>query len=386
MRCAVWAYPWDLIDEGPAQACERLAALGIDEINLATNYHSVEAFLPHNPERRVFFTRASSYFQPQDAYGRLEPVPNETMGEADWVDRIAPAVAESPLGLTSWTVGCHNSRLGMRHRDLTIESPYGDRLVFGLCPSQPAVREYLRTLVTELAGRWPFDRIELETADYFYGTGFGWHHDKFHLRTDTLFEFLFGLCFCEACQAHAADAGIDTDRARAACVDALDALVAGEVAPAETDPKAWVEAHPAVDAYVSARTDRLTALYEELAAASEPADLGYYFGFLGVEDSWMHGMDFDTFPEPLDAVTVVAYESSADAVLERYRTAKRLLPDTPVHVGVLPGEPAVSDRETLVEIVTGLADAGAPRVSFYNYGLLPDRNLEWVGDAIAAAD
>jgi len=57
--------------------------------------------------------------------------------------------------------------------------------------------------------------------------------------------------------------------------------------------------------------------------------------------------------------------------------------DVPVHAGVLPGHPHVDNKETVVDVVDGLAAAGAERVAFYNYGLLPDHTLEWVGAATA---
>lgn len=82
MEFALWAYPWDLLDEGVESVAERFADIGVGEINLATNYHSVQPFLPHNPERKTFFAHASSYFHPdEDRYGQLSPVPNERMGE-----------------------------------------------------------------------------------------------------------------------------------------------------------------------------------------------------------------------------------------------------------------------------------------------------------------
>ena len=51
-------------------------------------------------------------------------------------------------------------------------------------------------------------------------------------------------------------------------------------------------------------------------------------------------------------------------------------------MGVLPGHPAIHDEATVVDVVDGLRAAGVPRVSFYNYGLLPDRSLEWIGSAV----
>ena len=383
MRSALWAYPWDLLDEGVESVARRLTAIGIDEINLATNYHSVQPFLPHNPERQTFFAHASSYFQPDEScYGRLSPVPNEEMGEDDWLATIADELAETDLSLNSWTIGCHNSRLGMANPDLTLESPFGDSLAFGLCPSQPAVQGYLCGLLSDLSARAPFDRIELETFDYFYGTGFGWHHDKYHVELGTLGQFLFGLCFCDECRNHAAEHGVDVDRARESARTGINAIVDGDLPP-DVNVAGWLQMHPALADYVDARTETLTELYADLrSAVGDGTKLGRYAGFFEVEDAWMHGADLDSLSTHLDYHTVIAYESTRRDVVQRVRTADRLTPDIPLHAGVLPGHPEIHDPGTLAAVVDGLADLGVERVSFYNYGLLPETNLDWIGQAL----
>ena len=383
MRSAIWAYPWDLLDEGVVSAAQRLSALGIDEINLATSYHSVQPFLPHNPERRTFFAHASAYFQPEEShYGRLSPVPNGEMGEEDWLATIAGELAATDLTLNSWTIGCHNSRLGMANPDLTLESPYGDSLAFGLCPSQPAVQEYLCGLLSDLSARGLFNRIELETFDYFYGTGFGWHHDKYHVELGTLGQFLFGLCFCDECRDHAARRGVDVNRARASARAGIDAIVDGDLLP-DASVAGWFQTHPSLADYVDARTETLTELYADLqSAAGDNIELGRYAGFFQVEDAWMHGADLDALSTHLDYHTVIAYESTRGDVIQRVRTADRLTSDVPVHAGVLPGHPKIHDSETLADVVDGLANTGVQRVSFYNYGLLPEQNLDWIGQAL----
>lgn len=381
MDFAAWAYPWDLLDEGVESVAERLLAAGVSEVNLATNYHSLQAFLPHNPERRTFFARASAYFQPDDEYGAIEPVPNETMADEDWLATISDRLSDTDLSLNSWTIGCHNSRLGMAHPELTLESPYGDALVFGLCPSNPTVQTYLASLLADLDDRAPFERIELETFDYFYGTGFGWHHDKVHPELGRLGEFLFGLCFCEHCRENAAAQGVAVDRARRTCVETLDAIVAGDLPP-ETDVGGWLFAHRAVRAYAEARMETLEEVFAELAEAVS-ADLGYYLGFFGVEDCWMHGVDPQSLGTHVDYYTVIAYESSPEAAIGRFETAERLVGETPLHAGILPGPPAIESGETVASMVDSLAGAGAERVAFYNYGLLPERCWSWVEDATA---
>jgi hypothetical protein len=378
MEFATWAYPWDLRDEGVDAVSSRLREIGITEVNLATNYHAVQAFSPHDTGRKTHFARASSYFFPDDRYGDLRPTPYEGM-DCDWVESITTKTED--LQLTSWTVGCHNSRLGMAHPELTLTSPYGDNLVFGLCPSNPAVQRYLTSIVGDLASREWFDRIELETFDYFYGTGFGWHHQKIHVELGTLGEFLFGLCFCEHCRKHASTRGVDVEKAREAAVATLDAIVAGDL-PHDTVPEDWLQQHQPVADYVAARQEHLEDLYVDLAAAADGTPLGYYVGTPDPGREWMAGVDLDRLSEYLDYVCLPAYESSRAEVLHAYRSVKRLDPDVPIHVGLLPGHPEIHDAETLSQIVDGLREEGVPRVSFYNYGLLPDRSLDWIDAAI----
>ncbi|WP_254279977.1 hypothetical protein [Haloarcula marina] len=381
MEFATWAYPWDILEEGPETVETRLRDIGIGEVNLATNYHTVQAFAPHNPERRTLFARASSYFETGPAYERLEPVPYEGM-DGDWVADVAGGLSD--LTLTSWTVGCHNSRLGMDNRDCTLESAHGDDLVFGLCPSNPAVQTYLTALVSDLASRDGLDRVELETFDYFYGTGFGWHHQKIHAQLGTLGEFLFGLCFCPHCRSNATAAGVDTERVRTTVAETLDAIVAGEVAH-DRSPEQWLAEHSGVAAYVDVREGTLTSLYAELADAAGSTPLGYYVGAPDPGREWMVGADLDALSAHVDYYCLPAYESTTDEVLAAYDAVEGLV-DVPLHVGLLPGHPAIHDEATVVDIVQALESRDVPRVSFYNYGLLPERSLEWVGTATNAVE
>ena len=378
MEFAIWTYPWDILDEGPQNTVSQLHSIGIGEINLATNYHAVQTFSPRNPNQKMHFAQASSYFQPGDQYEELAPTPHEAM-DGDWVAALTEQMDD--IRVTSWTIGCHNSRLGMANPDVTLESPFGDDLVFGLCPSHPAVQTYLRTLVRDLASREEFDRIELETFDYFYGTGFGWHHQKINAKIGTLGEFLIGLCFCKHCREHAASENIDVTQARGTAVDAINDLIEGRL-PADTVPEQWLHHHPQVRAYIDVRKDTLADLYADLASESGDTQLGYYVGMPEPGREWMAGVDLDRIAHHVDYYCLPAYESSQEAVLNAYEIVDTFTPNIPLHVGLLPGHPAIHDKATLEDIVTGLRRADVPRVSFYNYGLLPERSLDWIEEAI----
>lgn len=380
MDFAIWAYPWDLREDGVDQAIDRLESIGIDEINLATNYHTVHSYSPTSRGRRSFFARASAYFQPGDSYGKLSPIPAEQMDDGDWVSEIAATTSDSEISLNAWAVGCHNSRLGLDHPEYTITSPHGDSLPFGLCPSNPDVQRYLVELVRDLDSRAAFDRIELETFDFFHGSGLGWHHDKVFVELGSLGEFLLGLCFCEDCRSKATEEGVDVDSARDACVETLDAIAANRL-PETIDPLQWLRVHPEVAAYCSVREQTLAELYDQFRAITDE-DLGYYVGMLDIGDEWMFGADLEAIGQSVDYYTVLAYEDSGERAADTVRVADELAPETPIHAGLQPGPPIVDDQGDVQELVDHVIDAGAERISFYNYGPLPERSLEWIADSI----
>ncbi len=388
VNAAIWAHPWDLLDEGPESAFERLLNLGITKVNLATTMHSVQTLNPHNPERKTFFADASAYFQPDaDRYGSIEPDPNETMGEKDWCHRVATAADEIGITLTSWLVPFHSSKQGRRHPEATIESPFGDSLVWGLCPSNPRVQRYGEALVADVATGRGFDGVEMELADYQYGTGYGWHHQEFFTDLGDLGEFLFGLCFCEHCLSNARAAGVDVDAARKAAKTGLEARFDGAIA-ADTDVGGWLTEHPELRMYAEVRRDTLAELFESFANTIAPEPFTYYLkmGGLGddrmsVEHSWKHGLDLERLSEFVNDVTVLAYHSDPTVVRDDVRTTDSLV-DAPVTAGILAGHPIVDSYDQLESQVSAAVSAGASELSFYGYGVVPERNLEWIGTAL----
>lgn len=384
MNYGMWAYPWDLVDEGTDSVAEDLLDMGIDRLYLAANYHTVEAFSPHNPVRKTVFADAGAYFQPEHEYGEIEPIPPSTMGDEDWVATVMDDLEDSALEVNAWVVGCHNSTLGMKFDEYAIESPFGDPLVFGLCPSQPAVQEYLTKLLTEVTQRFSFGDVLMETFHYFHGTGWGWHHDKFHTDIGSLGEFLLGLCFCDECRERAAAEGVDVESARSTCQDTIVKLAEGDL-DSEVEPTEWMEEHPDVDAYSTVRQGTLEEFYRDLNSTVD-ADLGGFVGMLGVDTSWMHGMNLESLREHVDFFTVMSYREEAEDAIDAYETAAQRTDPTPVRAGVLPGHPLIHDGDTVAEHVSGLKAADPDEITFYNYGLLPERNLNWIEQAIGAAE
>ncbi len=381
----MWAYPWDIVDKGPEQAIDELVDIGVDKLYVAANYHTVQGFSPHNPKRNTFFADSGAYFQPEMDYGDLSPAVNPDMEQegADWIQQIADAVEDSPLQLDAWVVGCHNSKLGMNHKEFTLKSPFGDPLVFGLCPSQPAVQKYLTTMLSDL-DRYGFEDMLLETFHYFHGSGWGWHHEKFHTDIGELGEYLLGLCFCDECQSNAVDAGVDVEAARDRSKETIMQLAEGEI-DADITPADWIENNEAVKEYSEVRKETLNSLYEGLASATD-ATIGGFIGMKGVENSWMHGLDIESLEEIVDYFTLMDYMPETEAVVDTYNATTDRISKVPVRAGILPGHPIVDTQDAVTDQIVALNEIGADEITIYNYGLLPKRNLHWVKEAIETAE
>jgi hypothetical protein len=83
------------------------------------------------------------------------------------------------------------------------------------------VREYAAALVTEIASLDCVDGIELEACGWF-GFDHLSQHDKTGGPPPGESGWLLDLCFCPSCEQAFTQAGLDTDKARAAVRDAID--------------------------------------------------------------------------------------------------------------------------------------------------------------------
>jgi hypothetical protein len=73
---AIYAYPWDLADEGVAAVVDDVRALGIDTITLAGSYHAGKFLQPHGRHGKVYFPDDGTvYFKADPArYGAITPI------------------------------------------------------------------------------------------------------------------------------------------------------------------------------------------------------------------------------------------------------------------------------------------------------------------------
>lgn len=391
MQNSVWAYPWDLHDLGLDPVKADLNRIGVNTVSLATSYHAGRFLQPGNPKRRVYF--------PQDGTVYYRPDPARMAGHeivplmADIVetegDMLAALIRQRDgggPGVSCWTVCLHNTRLGLMHPGHVMRTAHGDPHFYALCPSSPAVRTYVTTMVQDISERYRPDRIELESPD-FMGFSHGFHHEKDGLPVTPEDEFLLGLCFCDHCIALAAAAGVDVRGAQAEVARLLDAAFARELPSVRFPdfPANGIAAfcdHAALAAYLDWRSAPVTSLIAAIKAVTHPDTR---LLLIDAEGTWAGGIDLPGLAPYLDGVLHCAYFTPPENISRVLGAARAMLgPDKLLIAGFQLFHPNLRDRSDLEDRVA----RAAPFVdgfNFYNLGLVPPARLDWIRSALPSA-
>lgn len=225
MKTSVFLYPWDVV--GDPDAARRIADLGVQQVTLASAYHSTRALTPRHPRHRIVTAEHASVLYPVDearwAGHELRPYAAGAWAPGDAYGEAAAALADAGLEVHSWVVLAHNSRLGAERPDTSVVNAYGDRYPWAPCIARPAVAAYLVALAAEAAVRPGAGGTELESCGW-YGLAHLHAHDKIGgVGLDEAAQYLMSLCFCDVCGAGYAESGVSPE--------ALAAAVRGRFGP-----------------------------------------------------------------------------------------------------------------------------------------------------------
>lgn len=213
-RTVGYAYPWDYVDD-PA-AAGRAGGLGLDAVAVAASYHATRAASPLHPHRRVFDAAYSACFVPvrKQAWRghRLVPAVPPWDPEGDSFGHAHRQLTAQGLQVEAWIVLTHNCELGWSNTDVVARNAFGDVYPYALCPAAQDVQEYCLTLVEEILRSAAVRGLVLESCGPM-GIDHAWKHDKLEFAEwDEARRRLLSLCFCRACSARYAAAGIDSEQ------------------------------------------------------------------------------------------------------------------------------------------------------------------------------
>ena len=385
---AIYAYPWDLADEGVGGAIREVRALGIDTMTIAGSYHAGKFLRPHGRSGRVFFPEDGTvYFKADPArYGAIKPILNSLVREHD-VLRETTDTGE--LSANAWLVLLHNSRLGELHPHSTVRNAFGDRYVYSLCPSAPDAREYAVALCRDITDNYPVTGISLETPG-FLPYAHGYHHEFAMVKPNKWLDSRLGLCFCDDCVERATAAGIEAGRLKTTMREEIASYLAGDVDfPDDMAEAFWlsdVTTDGLLSRFLKWRCDVVTSLVREIRAAVRADATVAIIPSVArpTGGAWYEGSNLRALAEATGIVEACFYEPSVERVRADIRDAQRRLEGTGRLRGILrPGFPDLQTRAEVVAAAQALRDAGISEIAFYNYGHLRRGNLAWIADALA---
>jgi len=388
----LFAYPWDILDEGEAPFLDRCRHLGIDRVHVAVSYHSGKFLLPRNRRARVYFPEPGArYFlaSPATWQGGLDQ-PVSELAATRWLERLTAGAAERRIELCAWTVFFHNSALGGRYPNLTIENAFGDRYPFALCPSRPEVQDHAAAMCRSLAFLDSFTAIDLETIGYL-GYFHGHHHEVTAVPLGTAEKFLLSLCFCQACRAAGKSAGIEMERAAGEVRRILARRMESDDASGSDLPgqlAGLIVLCPWLQQLIRLRINTVTTLVQRLAGESGKVRLAAYTsGFVGAPSNiWMEGLSLLELKPLVKCFHLLAYSpdpagDNADLIFVLAMLGDPGLVNLTLNLG----EPVTSTFSQAATKVQFARRQGVRRFSFFNYGFLGEARLRWIQDLASMA-
>jgi hypothetical protein len=394
MRTGFFAYPWDMLDEGPEAAVQAMASrYHCNTLILNASYHHARLLRPRAAGPKTLeLPGAVAAFEPRaECYGdsELMPIPDPSLAHSRIVQTTREACAAQGLDFGLWVVGLHNSTLGQAHPDLCMRNCFDDVYPYALCPSQPAVQAYLCGLAQDLSGQFHPQRIVLEAVGYL-SLRHWVHHELFMTPWNEALEFLFSLCFCPACMGRARQRGVDVPALRRQVSQWTNYLLneeRGDLAPDFSlgETAALLLHLRDLPLYMRSASESVTELVASVHAVTRrygveleviPASF-----HRPVSRAWMEGASLPDLGGVSEGLVVLAYSDQPAQVAADLGWAAQSAPGRRIIAGLSACAPTLHAASVLAAQTSTCRAAGCAAVYYYNYGLLASGRLEWVGQA-----
>lgn len=366
MRLVGYAYPWDVIDDNAF--VDRARDLGVDEVAVATAYHSTRAATPWQLDRAAVLAEHAALYRPirESAWGdrSLAPLSPAWMSTSDSAGMAVERIREAGLKAAAWIVLTHSTALGRRRQEFTVRDCFGQSYPWALCPSHPEVRAYAATLAAESIRGLAVDSVVLEACGQL-----GVTHQCTHEKTDGVWSpaamRLLSICCCDGCAENGKTAGLDPDEVRAQLRVAARAEISGNSGSVgdESDRLSFDRGLLAeLLAVRQANTDALRRAV--LAAVGADVRVSLH----GHPDPWQTGALVGITPttvSDVDTLVVPCWQPGAESV-ENVAAARAAGAES---VGAYVTAVGPNPHQEIGSYVGELARAGADELHLYHLGL-----------------
>jgi hypothetical protein len=296
-------------------------------------------------------------------------------GEA-YLERIVEAILKKGLRFGAWIVYCYNHNLASRYPEFAKHDAFGNPYLAQVSVAPEDVREYFLAMTRDVVERFRPDSVHVESL-HRLNYSYGFQNPKVLTPIPPQAESLLGLCFNPASKAVAAKAGLDADQLQrdvaAWLRPRLERIPRKEdMAPASSY---WIAGlfDGRLKKYLDANREHTTRLWLDVAGVIQKG-----------------GARVQTTLVSPDAVARI----DLDPRIHRHIGRATIQPGASVEearrqlgeggVAMVSTQPArFSEAQGLVEQVHAAARAGAGGCNFYNYGLLREEHLRFIGQALS---
>jgi hypothetical protein len=378
---SMWTYLWDIVDEGYEEVFRNLSENGLTAISLATAYHAGKFLEPHNPKRKVVFLEDGTvYFNPkQELYGKLHPSVNSLVRAGHGLEKVKKVADKWGMKTRAWVVCCHNTPLGTSHPEIASEDAFGDKLYHNLCPSNPDVRKYLRTMIADIAAR-DVETIELEALQ-FQGYAHGYHHEREGIELTQAARMLLGFCFCPSCLTRAKSAGVDLIPLRVFTKQKLEGFF-GDPSKGAAD-LSNMDALPSelIEPFLEWRKSVVRSLLEDLMTVAGRTKLRHLVSVDPLARK-MVSVDAAASAKTAGGLLALGYVKDGLSLREPLRALQLLAGEAEITLGLQLGLPESGGKKEFLDKMAVAKEIGIKSFNFYNYGFVPLDNLKWIKEAV----
>jgi hypothetical protein len=378
----IFLHVWDLQDEGVDRVLGWIKDAGLNHMLIAGSYHSGWFVHPGKAKRRFYLTQGGVlYFPPDPTIFRstpIEPAVADFVRDTNWLRLAGEKLDRYGLQMSSWTIGAHSTRLGLRYPEYTQHTAYGDSLPHALSVGHDAVRRYLKALCRDLATNYPMYGLQLESFGWM-SVNHGHHHERDLTGLRPMEQALLSTCFNPETMKKAKEKGIDVEKARATVRLVLDAAFREAPDRPPNYPASVAELEdrsPDLKAYNRFLGDLVNGLIVEIkrdALKGTSCKLLMQSGYQA------------EIADAVDGFACGAYGQPPEKVLEIVRSARGAAParwngDFPCFIRLGMGVPR--SAEQLRAIVSAVKSGGSTGPIFYNYSESPPKMHSWVKGAL----
>ena len=393
---ALFCYPWDVIDEGGDKIIEAVNRAGLNTIYITVNYHSGMFFLPHNPNKKIYFPLPGAlYINPgswHDKHYFNSPVSDLCNDWTLFWQSFSKKCKENNIQLCAWMLGLHNSGIGSKYSELAVYNAWNDPITHTLCPFNNEVIDHFIQLAKDISELEVFDKVLIESLEYL-PLRHGHHHEVIGVNFSDDIDFLLSLNFSKKCMEILKKNSIEGEKIKIWVKNIISRYFDNSNAHSILD---WNEFEKILDGnfyeYLRIRENSITKINTLVIQEFRNnknikvglLDFGPLYALGPHKRTWQNGVNLDSILPLVDEIHPTFYFTDIEITKSKFKIYKNIIAgDKKIIPAIRAIIPQTINEENLTEQLE-IFSSHTNGFSFYNYSFMNLENLDWIKKAISS--